>query len=225
VKRTIRRPSPAMVVGLIALLAALSGTATALPGVDLIDSGDIKNGQVQRKDIGKNAVNGAKVANGALSGADVRDGSLTPSDFSGSVQGPKGDKGDKGDTGQTGPPGPFPDQLPSGKTLRGHFGQEGYEATGAQLQTTFSFIFTLPSNPTAVLVPVGGPNPDPAHCPGSVASPSAAPGFLCLYERQRGQADPDIVSVDRYGFEVALEATNGTATFTYSLGTWAVTAP
>jgi hypothetical protein len=98
-----RRPSPAMAVGFIALVAALSGTAVALPGVNLVDSGDIKNGQVKRKDIAKNAVNGAKVANGALSGADVKDGSLTPSDFSGSVQGPKGDKGDKGETG---PPGP-----------------------------------------------------------------------------------------------------------------------
>jgi hypothetical protein len=88
-----------MVVGFIALLAALSGTATALPGVDLIDSGDIKNGQVKPKDIGKNAVNGAKVANDALTGADVRDGSLTPSDFSGSVQGPQGPRGPQGDQG------------------------------------------------------------------------------------------------------------------------------
>jgi hypothetical protein len=85
------------------LLAALSGTAIALPGVNLIDSGDIKNGQVKNKDIAKNAVTGRKVKNGSLSGADVKDGSLTPTDFSGSVQGPKGDKGDTGDTGARGP--------------------------------------------------------------------------------------------------------------------------
>jgi hypothetical protein len=85
-----------MAVGFVALLAALSGTAVALPGVNLIDSGDIKNGQVKRTDIGKNAVNGAKVANSALTGADVKDESLTPSDFSGSVQGPAGAQGPKG---------------------------------------------------------------------------------------------------------------------------------
>ena len=103
----MRRPSPAMLVGFIALVAALSGTAVALPGVNLVDSGDIKNGQVKRKDLGKNAVNGAKVANGALTGADVKDESLTPSDFSGSVQGPKGDKGDTGLTGPRGPSNAF----------------------------------------------------------------------------------------------------------------------
>jgi hypothetical protein len=97
-----RRPSPAMIVGFIALVAALSGTAVALPGINLIDSGDIINGQVKKKDIGKNAVTGKKVKNGSLTGADVKDGSLTPTDFSGSVQGPKGDKGDPGVNGTNG---------------------------------------------------------------------------------------------------------------------------
>jgi len=120
-----RRPSPAMVVGFIALIAALSGTAVALPGVNLIDSGDIKNGQVKRKDIGKNAVNGAKVADGALSGADVKDESLTPSDFSGSVQGPKGDQGPQG------PQGPKGDQGIQG--IQGVPGLSGLEMVlGAQ---------------------------------------------------------------------------------------------
>jgi hypothetical protein len=106
------RPSPAMAVAFVALLAALSGTATALQGKNTVDSGDLKNGQVKKDDIGKNAVNGKKVKdgslasadvkNGGLTGADVKDASLTPSDFSGSVQGPKGDKGDKGDTGDAG---------------------------------------------------------------------------------------------------------------------------
>jgi hypothetical protein len=94
-----RRPSPAMVVGFIALVAALSGTAVALPGVNLIDSGDIKNGQVKGKDIGRSAVTGKKVKNGSLTGADVKDESLTPSDFNGSVQGPPGPPGPPGDPG------------------------------------------------------------------------------------------------------------------------------
>ncbi len=38
-----RRPSPAMAVAFVALLAALSGTAIALPGTNTVDSGDIKN--------------------------------------------------------------------------------------------------------------------------------------------------------------------------------------
>ena len=95
-----RRPSPAMIVGFMALVIALSGTAGALPGINSVDSRDIENGQVKRKDIAKNAVNGRKVANGSLRGADVRNGSLTPADFSGSVQGPKGDKGNTGSAGE-----------------------------------------------------------------------------------------------------------------------------
>jgi len=72
-----RRPSPAMAVAFVALLAALSGTAIALPGKNSVDSGDIKNGTIRGKDIHKNAVTGKKVKNGSLAGADVKNDSLT----------------------------------------------------------------------------------------------------------------------------------------------------
>ena len=83
----VSRPSPAMAVAFVALLAALSGTAIALPGTNSVDSGDIKNGQVKGKDIGKNAVTGKKVKNGSLTGADVRDNSLTGADVNESTLG------------------------------------------------------------------------------------------------------------------------------------------
>jgi len=76
-----------MAVAFVALLAALSGTAIALPGTNSVDSGDIKNGQVKGKDIGKNAVTGKKVKNGSLTGADVRDNSLTGADVNESTLG------------------------------------------------------------------------------------------------------------------------------------------
>jgi hypothetical protein len=75
------RPSPAMAVAFVALLAALSGTAIALPGTNSVDSGDIKNGQVKNKDVRRNAITGAKVKNSALRGADVRNDSLTGLDI------------------------------------------------------------------------------------------------------------------------------------------------
>jgi hypothetical protein len=81
-----RHPSPAMVLAFIALLAALSGTAIALPGKNTVDSGDLKpnavksgdigRGQVKNSDIGRNAVNGAKIRNNAITGADIRESSL-----------------------------------------------------------------------------------------------------------------------------------------------------
>ena len=76
-----RKPTPAMAVAFIALLAALSGTAVALPGTNSVDSGDIKNKQVKGKDLANNAVTGKKVKNSSITGADLRDDSLTGSDI------------------------------------------------------------------------------------------------------------------------------------------------
>src|SRR3954469_991686 len=51
-----RRPSPAMVVALVALFAALTGTAAALHGHNTVKSDDIKNHQVKSQDLAKRAV-------------------------------------------------------------------------------------------------------------------------------------------------------------------------
>jgi hypothetical protein len=82
-----RRPTPAMALAFIALLAALSGTAVALPGKNSVDSGDIKNKQVKGKDLANNAVAAKKVKNGSLTGADIKDDSLTGSDVNESTLG------------------------------------------------------------------------------------------------------------------------------------------
>jgi hypothetical protein len=82
-----RRPSPAMAVAFIALLAALSGTAVALPGRNTVDSGDIKRGAVKRGDIGRNAVTRPKIRNRAVNGAKVRNNSLTGTDINESTLG------------------------------------------------------------------------------------------------------------------------------------------
>jgi hypothetical protein len=71
-----RRPSPSMVVAFVALVAALGGTAVALPGRNTVDSGDIKKGGVKRTDIARNAVTGRKVKNESITGSDVREKSL-----------------------------------------------------------------------------------------------------------------------------------------------------
>jgi hypothetical protein len=82
-----RRPSPAMAVAFVALLAALSGTAIALPGKNTVDSGDIKKGAVKRSDIGRNAVTGSKIKNGAVGSRDARNNSLTGTDINESTLG------------------------------------------------------------------------------------------------------------------------------------------
>jgi hypothetical protein len=103
----LRRPSPALVVSVIALVVALGGTSYAaivLPA-----------NSVGTRQIKKNAVTTAKVKDGSLLKADFAAGQLPagPAGASGATgaTGPKGDtgatgtagpKGDKGDTGASG---------------------------------------------------------------------------------------------------------------------------
>src|SRR3954451_16676596 len=90
------RPSPALVVSVIALSVALGGTSYAaivLPA-----------NSVGTKQIKKNAVTSAKVKNGSLLSADFAAGQL-PAGATGAT-GAMGATGAKGDTGATGAAGP-----------------------------------------------------------------------------------------------------------------------
>lgn len=75
------KPSPAMAVAFVALLAALSGTAIALPGKNTVDSGDLRRGAVKNPDLARNAVTGAKTRNSSLSGPDIRNGGVGSADI------------------------------------------------------------------------------------------------------------------------------------------------
>jgi hypothetical protein len=70
-KKWIGRPSPAMVLAVIALIAALSGTAFAALGKNTVGSRQLKKKAVTTGKIANNAVNSAKVANGSLTGTDI----------------------------------------------------------------------------------------------------------------------------------------------------------
>lgn len=117
------RPSPAMVVALLALFVALAGGATAARQV-LITGSDVRNNSLTGADVRNNSLTGADIRNNAIRGVDVRNGSLQLRDLSpaarnslrGAVavagqQGPQGGpgapgpRGPKGDTGQAGPQG------------------------------------------------------------------------------------------------------------------------
>jgi hypothetical protein len=69
----IRRPSPAMVVALIALVVAMAGTGYAAM--------KLPKSSVGAKQLKKNAVTGAKVKKNAITGAKVKDGSLSGADI------------------------------------------------------------------------------------------------------------------------------------------------
>ncbi len=75
-KRIKRLPSPSMTVAFIALLAALTGTAVALPGNNTVTSGDIKKNAVRSSDIKGSNVGSSDIKNNAVTGSDVDESKL-----------------------------------------------------------------------------------------------------------------------------------------------------
>jgi len=72
----INRPSPAMVIAVIALICALSGTAYAALGKNSVGSRQLKAKSITTGKIANNAVTAAKVADRSLTGADINVGAL-----------------------------------------------------------------------------------------------------------------------------------------------------
>lgn len=73
-----RRPSPAMVISLVALFAALSGTAVAAK----VGSNDLKKNAVKTKNIAGKAVTANKLDKGAVKTNKLADGAVGPSKLS-----------------------------------------------------------------------------------------------------------------------------------------------
>lgn len=89
-QRQSRLPSPALVVAIVALIAALSGAAIALPGKGKVDSGDLKKGAVTKKAIKKGAVTKKAIKSGAVVTNGIKDGAVTePKLADGAVTGAK----------------------------------------------------------------------------------------------------------------------------------------
>lgn len=70
------RPSPALIISIIALICALTGTAYAALGKNSVGTRQLKSQAVTTGKIHNNAVNGAKVKNGSLTGSDINVGQL-----------------------------------------------------------------------------------------------------------------------------------------------------
>jgi hypothetical protein len=217
---------------------------------------------VKSKNIAADAVTSPKVKNGSLISEDFRPGQLpsgpggpagdpgapgtngvngTSVTSANEPAGPNCANGGakftaaSGDTyacnGAQGDPGPFPGTLPSGKTLRGVYYAENTAAAAAdRTSDSVSFGFTLASQPAAHYI-ASGATP-PAQCPGTVNSPEAAPGHLCVYEFSRfsvtsaGIVDPTegvIGQSSKEGFGVGATASGAGNYFVG--GAWAVTSP
>ena len=179
------RPSASMIVAIVALFVALAGGATAAT-VKLITGAQIKN----------DTITGAQIRNGSITGADIKNKSLTPADFTGSVQGPQGPQGPQGAAGRS----VFDGPMPSGKTVKGVWGNEDWTTVGGQFSThweSFAAPASAPLDLDHTKFGVNGTNgtlsplikalvPDPwesGSCTGTFHNPTAPPGMLCMYMR------------------------------------------
>jgi hypothetical protein len=115
--RKLHLPSPAMVIAVIALIAATTGSAVAASS--LITSAKIKNGTIKLADISKSTQNALKKGKTGPQGPKGDKGDAGPQGAKGDKgdagpQGAKGDAGPQGPKGDTGPQGPKGDTGPQG---------------------------------------------------------------------------------------------------------------
>ena len=208
------RPSPAMVVALMALFVALGGSSYAALRVT---GKNVKNSSLTGKDVKNKSLTGRDVKN--LGSGDVKDSSLLAKDF-------KPGQLPAGPQGIQGAPGPFPDSFPSGKTARGAYAASGF-ATGAGqvFRDAQSFFFQLATELADTHFVADG-SPAPPECPGTKELPQAQPGHLCVYEHVSQNATTlidDPAGTLRQGF--IIQTSSVAVGQVQSRGTWAVTAP
>jgi hypothetical protein len=224
------RPSPAMVIALIALFVSLGGTAAALSGSNTVFSDDIANdtfnsptqgqGGLVAADLRPNSVGTSEVANNAVLSGDIKNGEVSVLD-----------------TRKT---------IPSGATVTGLLGV--FENTGPDSADTIIREFVdfhgllAPLHVddddvgfddigiSAAAAEDGEENPG---CAGGIVSPTAPPGKVCIYLSYELVNDgsthgfafgtgTSFSTLNRYGFQVAAARSGGNA---HLRGTWAYQAP
>jgi hypothetical protein len=145
----------------------------------------------------------------------------------------RGPRGARGARGVKGAPGPITGIAPSGLTQRGAFALVSSLGPGSTVESSISFPFTLSAVPTVAEVVLGATS-DP-HCTGTIAAPTAASGYLCLYIRQTFNAanasgqgplaveDPNLIDgAATYGATLSYSVTSTGESD--AIGAWAVTA-
>jgi hypothetical protein len=223
-----RRLSYANVTATLALVFAMSGGALAANSY-LINSTKQINPKVLKKLTGKSGKKGATGTTGAT-------GPQGPA----GKEGPKGEAGSPGKEGQPNPNAVFATKAGNAESATVANGQgtlaSGHTEVGvfagrstAQFQDIpISFPIPLAAAPAVTVLASGATTAD---CAGSVASPTAAAGHLCVYENvnttgKSGVAiDPATAThaAGHFGLYLFIEGTASSDNAAY--GTWAVTAP
>ncbi len=179
------RISPTTMIATLALVFAMTGGAYAAKKY-LITSTKQISPKVLKSLQGKAGPAGQPGANGLAgpAGSQGPAGAAGAKGETGAVgsQGPKGETGATGAAGKNGETG-FTETLPKEKTETGAWAlpPTGTSEPGS-LVVVLSFSIPLEKALGETQVHYVGSNGDGASCPGTVASPTAEPGNLCVYE-------------------------------------------
>jgi hypothetical protein len=205
------------------------------------------SGQVRRlitsRDVRDNSIAAVDIRNGTIGAADLKRSLVR------SLRGPQGHPGPAGPPGQQGPGGlrgvegppgakgdpglGALDPVPSGRTIQGVVGLDVHAAPGT---ADWGVLTTMPMRAPAVLadgeVHIAHPSPlsgesgaEQAACTGTVATPTAPPGHLCIYVQDSTNAAGLLgegVGSDR-GFK--LKFTSASLGESFVDAVWAYTAP
>lgn len=211
-----RRPSPALVVSTIALVAALGGTSYA--------AFSLPNNSVGTKQLKNGAVTGPKIKNGTIGKAKLNVTGLVVPDAlraDSATNATNASHASSADTvtGQG--------TLASGHTEIGIIG--GRFQNGATANSPMGISTTFP-----LMAPVALDNSHiqvapTAQCSGSTANPTAARGFVCIYPdilvSANGVSGNTGVAGDmKLGFQMEWNATTANAQSSVR-AEWAYTAP
>ena len=182
----MRRPSPALVLALIALMVALAGTGTAA-----------RQALLTGRDVKDNSLTGADIRNNSLRGADIRNGSLQYADLSRSTRnrlraaagatGARGAQGDRGPAGPSGSAAAFATVAADGTVDPARSSLAGGRVVKAQgaAGTGFYCVYDLPFSPKGA---VASANIDPSR-----SSPPPNPPFRAgamTYVMRAGDPNP-----------------------------------
>jgi len=226
------RPSPAMVVALIALFVALGGTAAALSGSNTVFTDDITDNQVYSADVRNDTLSGgglaaadlkpssvgtSEVANNSIASADITNGAVSILDTN--------------------------KVIPSGATVTGLLGEFEHGGGAVPLQDYVDFHgLRAPADLTdadvtfdnvGISADAAELSEENANCTGGIFTPTAPSGKVCIYlfleTVDNGTAFGDrlgwstgFTEADRYGFSVGASSSVSPAELR---GTWAYTAP
>ncbi len=201
--------SAGLIVAIVALVAALTGSAFAAGVFTKKQEKQII--KIAKKYAGKQGPQGIPGPQGPA-GATGKEGA-------------RGPEGPEGEVGLEGPPGPTTAVLPPGETETGIWSFTNIEVISAF--STITYGLRLEEEATPHWIPAPGVSSDP-DCPGNAGEPKAEPGELCVYAIETGNIGTPNFSagnqVDTESGQTMEFVLNNKENEAYGRGSFAVTA-